>query len=533
MLPPEIDYEPETPALESDMEAILRLSSLSQMDYDRVRKDEAKRLNIRVSSLDTHVLAVRNAGKETQSLPFAEVEPHPEPVEPADLLDEISRLICQFMVIEAYQADAGALWIAMTWFIEEIQIAPLALIDAPEKACGKTVLLDLFGKLSRRPLPAANCSLAALYRAVELWLNTLLIDEADTFLGDNLELYGVINAGYSKSNGYVLRCEPVGDTYEPKAFAVFSAKALAGIKLAKHLPEATMSRGIIFNLRRKLSSETVSRLRHADPAIFTAITAKLARLAADYSKQVRDARPQLPEQLCDRDQDNWEALLAVAGLAGDDWIKKAEAAALKLSTLAKERTAGTSNELLQDIQSVFDTKRVDKIKTVDLIDALCEDLEAPWATYNRVKPIGARQLVNLLKPYDIKPGKITINQIQDRGYQISSFRDAFDRYISSSTPPDLSAYPPNNDTNTETTRPTEQADKKSYVPKDTQKTDNVSQDKDNAPQDKNTQKTDNVSQDRCENYVSALQATDGVDLGGKTHKTGVAEKIYKSNTVRL
>ncbi len=526
-LPDSIDYEPETPAPESDMEAILRLSSLTQMDYDRVRKNEAKRLNIRVSILDAQVLAVRNAGKETQSLPFAEVEPHPEPVEPAALLDEISKLICQFMVIEAYQADAAALWVTMTWFIEEIQIAPLGLIDAPEKACGKTVLLDLFGKLSRRPLPAANCSLAALYRAVELWLNTLLIDEADTFLGDNLELYGVINAGYSKSNGYVLRCEPVGDTYEPKAFAVFSAKALAGIKLAKHLPEATMSRGIIFNLRRKLSSETISRLRHADPAIFMAITAKLARLAVDYSKQVREARPKLPEQLCDRDQDNWEALLAVAGLAGDGWIKKAEAAALKLSAISKERTAGTSNELLQDIQSVFDTKRVDRIKTVDLIDALCEDVEAPWATYNRVKPIGARQLVNLLKPYDIKPEKIYINLIESRGYDKTFFTDAFNRYLSSTTTPNLSVHVSGNDnepSNDEGLKDT--TDKKGHVSGDTNPTDNVSTNKDTYP-------TDNVSQDRCKNHVSPLQATNGAEPDTSTHKTGVAEKIYKPNTVRL
>ncbi|WP_411727167.1 DUF3631 domain-containing protein [Methyloglobulus sp.] len=79
-----------------------------------------------------------------------------------------------------------------------------------------------------------------------------------------------------------------------------------------------MSRGIVFNLRRKLPHESVDRLRHADKGLFPGTASKLARFASDYPQQVREARPVLPEELSDRNQDNWDGLLAVASCAGDE-----------------------------------------------------------------------------------------------------------------------------------------------------------------------------------------------------------------------
>jgi putative DNA primase/helicase len=267
------------------------------------------------------------------------------------------------------------------------------------------------------------------FRAVELWQPTILIDEADTFFRDNTELHGMVNAGYLKG-GYVLRSESVGDSFEPKMFSVYSAKALAGIKLEKHLPDATMSRGIVFSLRRKLQGESVSRLRHADPNLFKRIASKLARFAEDYSERVRQARTVLPDELSDREQDNWDGMLAIASCAGSEWLTKATAAALKISASSNEQTVSAGNELLSDIQNVFETKRIDKISTADLITALCGDEEAPWVTYNRGRPIAPRQLVKLLEAYGMKPKQIRLNSYDRmRGFELSQFDDAFMRYL--------------------------------------------------------------------------------------------------------
>jgi hypothetical protein len=185
--------------------------------------------------------AVRNDG-ESSNLPFPEVEPHPTPVDPEFLLNEIAAAIRLFIVMEPEQVDAAALWVAFTWFIDEVDVAPLAVINAPEKACAKSLLLDVVGRMSARPLPVANATTAAVFRAVALWGPTMLIDEADTFIRENKELKGIINAGHTRANAFVLRT--VGDQHEPKQFPVWSPKALAGISLEKHLPDSTMSRAI-------------------------------------------------------------------------------------------------------------------------------------------------------------------------------------------------------------------------------------------------------------------------------------------------
>lgn len=442
---PVIEHAPEKAAhadnaleKKSDDEIIQWLATLKPLEYDRVRKEQATALRVRPATLDVMVKAARSDESEADRLPFDEVEPHPETINPAHLLTEVSDTIKRFIVLDIEQAHAATLWVALTWFIDVVEVAPLAIINAPEKSCGKTQLLTVLGRMAYRPLPASNASASALFRAVELWKPTILIDEADTFFRDNTELHGMVNAGYLR-DGYVLRSEAVGDSFEPRMFSVFSAKALAGIALEKHLPDATMSRGIVFNLRRKLSHESVSRLRHADSGLFAGIASKLARFATDYSKQVRLARPSLPDALSDRDQDNWDGLLAVASCAGAEWVSRATVAALKLSG-AGEKTVSTGNELLADIQHVFESKHADKISTADLITALCDDEEGAWATYNRGKQITPRQVARQLAAYGIASKTIRVGAYETpKGFELSQFSDAFVRYLS--TPLNLPKHP--------------------------------------------------------------------------------------------
>jgi len=430
---PKNTAQPGTPPAKSDDEIIQWLASLKPLEYDRVRKDQAKKLGIQIKTLDAIVEAERANEIEADKLPFVEVEPHPDPIDSAQLLDEILAAIRQFVVLDTEQAVAAALWVALTWFIDVVEYAPLAIINAPEKSCGKTLLLDVLGRMAYRPLPAANASPSALFRAVDLWKPTILIDEADTFFRDNAELHGMVNAGHRRG-GSVLRSVPVGDTFEPRSFPVFSAKALAGIALEKHLPDTTMSRGIVFNLRRKLSHEAVGRLRQADRDLFTTIAKKSARFALDYSQQVGTARPALPDALSDRDQDNWEPLLAIAGCAGAEWLARATAAALTLSG-AGDKTASTSNELLADIQHVFESKQIEKISTADLIAALCNDEEAAWSTYNKGKPITPRQVARQLAAYGIASKTIRLDTYKTaKGFELEQFLDAFRRYLSSPPP---------------------------------------------------------------------------------------------------
>ncbi len=71
--------------------------------------------------------------------------------------------------------------------------------------CGKTTTEEVTAALVRRPLAATNITVAALYRTVEQFAPTLIVDEPDTFLLHNLALRGVINSGHTRATAFVVR----------------------------------------------------------------------------------------------------------------------------------------------------------------------------------------------------------------------------------------------------------------------------------------------------------------------------------------
>jgi|MTBAKSStandDraft_1061840.scaffolds.fasta_scaffold08156_5 putative DNA primase/helicase len=404
-------------------ETIRRLADLSPFEYDRERKAAAKTLGVRPSTLDSMVQAARQESEQSSGLGFQEQEPWPDPVDPAALLSEIAATVRRFIICSESVANTVTLWIVMTWFVDVIQVAPLAIITAPEKRCGKSQLLALMGNLVRRPLIASNITAAAMFRTIEKWKPTMLVDEADAFMRDNEELRGVINSGHTRDTAYVIRL--VGDNHEPKQFSTWGAKALAGIG---RLPDTIQDRGIILELRRRLPHEKVARLRYAEPGLFETLSTKLCRLAQDYREEVRTARPKMPRKLNDRAQDNWEPLLAIAEVAGEKWPRMARHAALKLSKTDDENlTIGT--ELLADIRDIFNDKGCDKITTAELIAALCMDEEKPWATYNRGNPIKPRQVSKRLAEYGIRSSTIRDGIVTAKGYKRAQFEEAFSRYL--------------------------------------------------------------------------------------------------------
>lgn len=416
-----------------------RLAALSPLEYDRIRKEEAKALGVRPGTLDAAVKAAKKEASTEDAL-FTEPDPWPEPINPASLLTDIAAIIRRFIVCSQEVSEAAALWIATTWFIDAIQVVPLAAITAPEKQCGKSLLLSIFGKLSKRSITASSISPAALFRTIEAWEPTLLIDEADAFMKDNEELRGILNSGHTRDSAFVIRC--VGDNQTPTRFNTFGPKAIAGIG---HLADTLMDRSIVLELRRKLPHENAERIRHAEQTLFNDLSSKLARFSQDYSQQVQQARPPLPEALNDRAQDNWEPLLQVAMVAGDEWLQIGTEAALKISGRESlNKTIGV--ELLSDIQEIFDEKQIDRISTTELIKALCSDEEKPWASYNRGLPIKPRQLANKLKAYGVQSRTIRIGYETAKGYEKNQFADTISRYVLSEKkicehPPENSVYP--------------------------------------------------------------------------------------------
>ncbi|MEC7118815.1 MAG: DUF3631 domain-containing protein, partial [Pseudomonadota bacterium] len=417
------DEQPATLDTESELN---RLASLSVIEYEQQRSNAAKALGMRASALDRIIKGIQADQDEQASGSdiFDYVKPWDEPVNGAALLDELTVIVNEHIACTSQVAHATALWIAFTWCIEAAYVAPIACITAPEKQCGKTQLLTLIGMLCSKPLGASNITAAALFRSLEKWQPTLLLDETDTYIKDNEELRGVINSGHSRNAPYVIRT--TGDNHEPTRFNVFGAKCLSGIG---HLPDTLKDRSILLELRRKLPTETRQPLRHRDSLDrFNILKSQLLRWSNDNIDSLKSARPECPQMLSDRAQDNWEILLAIADLVGDHWPKTARMAAVKMSGI-EEYAPSINEELLSDIKAVFDRTRQNRIFSTDLLEYLCADEESAWATWNKGRPMAARQLSKRLEGFGIIPKNIRIGTGQRKGYDLTDFHNAFVRYI--------------------------------------------------------------------------------------------------------
>lgn len=396
--------------------------------WARVRQQAKEAKTVCVADLDKLTSEQGPSSTAADGEIFPEVILWHEPVDGAALLDALASIIKRHVIADPATIHAAALWAALTWFIDVVDVAPIANITAPEKRCGKTVLLGVLTRLCYRPLAVSNIAPAALFRAIELWQPTLLIDEVDAFLAEHDEARGILNAGFTRDSAFVIRC--VGDEHMPTRFNVWGAKALCGIgKIADTLAD----RSIPLRLRRKKTGESTVKIRHADSHAFAQLVSQLARFAVDNREAVRQARPAEIEGLNDRANDCWAALLAVAETAGGDWPRLARSAALSLHGL-EEDTPSIGAELLACIREAFDNRHTDKLSTADLLDALAENDESPWATWNRGKPMTPHQLAKRLGEFTITSNTVRIGSKTPKGYRLEQFTEAFERYLCSDTP---------------------------------------------------------------------------------------------------
>ena len=232
-----------------------------------------------------------------QSIILRVPEPWEHPVDGAALLDEICALIRQYVILPEWAAEAIALWVIHTYLIDKFNITPRLTFSSPEKRCGKTTALELLGYVVCKPIPTSNITASALFRTIEKYSPTLLVDEGDTFLRSE-ELRGVLNSGHTRALGFAVRT--AGDDYEPRIFRVFSPVVIALIgKLADTLED----RSIVVSMKRKRPDEAVSRFRAEKVlAELEPIGRKAARWALDHSEINREDPP-VPGGLNDRQAD--------------------------------------------------------------------------------------------------------------------------------------------------------------------------------------------------------------------------------------
>jgi hypothetical protein len=407
---------------------IRRLAKLPPIEYQRQRKAAAASLEIGVRALDDEVRAACAEDKTTKGqgrpLELPVIELWPQSVNGADLLDDICNSVRKYLVLPEGSAETLALWAVHAHAFECFGHSPRLAITSPEKGCGKTTTLDIVGELVAKPLPTSNATTAAVFRTVEMASPTLLIDEADTFLKDNEELRGILNAGHRRG-GNIIRT--VGEDHEPRQFSTWAPAAIAMIG---RLPDTLEDRSVSISLRRKKPTERVQQFRSDRCPDLKNIARKIARWVADNREALAAADPDTGT-LYNRPADNWRPLLAIADLAGGNWPQIARTVAETAETAKDDQSSRSM--VLGDIRDIFAARGVDRLPSVALAAALGGMENRPWSEWRNGKPITAAALSRQLAPFGITPGTKRHGSSTFKGYLLADFADAFESYLPNET----------------------------------------------------------------------------------------------------
>jgi hypothetical protein len=386
------------------------------------------------------------AGEQAAGTSAADNSP-PQTMSLGQVLDAVVGILGRYVVFPfKEQAEAIALFVVHTWTVGASDYTPYLFVHSAEKRSGKSRLLEVLNLLVRRPRFTPGGSSAALLRSIdENDPPTILLDEIDAVYSKKNDseaesLRQFLNAGFKRGSMF-LRCVGQGSDQKPKEFPAFCPKVLAGI--GKCLPDTVRDRSLPIELKRQAREERAERFREREAkGVIEPTRAALEALAErpGLLDALRQARPALPDELNDRQQDITEPLVAIADQAGGEWPERARAALVKLC--AQEEDASIEVQLLADIKGIYHDRRADKLPTMEMLERLVaiED-DRPWALWwedalDRDKPKGpAARLAKMLKRFKIKPCKIRMGEETVQGYRRADFLDAWKRYLPAPSPP--------------------------------------------------------------------------------------------------
>jgi len=420
------------------MSAVLAIVKLDPLTREQERNRIATEFNVRKKVIDQFIKEFKKdqeIGGTTEIV--SEVEPANEAISGDKLLSSIKAILLKYVILPGGVVEAVSAWIVLTYCFMAFRILPMLGIISPVKRCGKTTLLEVLQGMTNKGLTASNISPAAVYRTIEKYSPTLLVDEMDTFIKDNEELRGVLNSGHTKAAAFVIRVQ--GDDHEPVKFSTWGPKAIAMIGT---LPDTLQDRSVVISLRRKAPGESVSRIGIDFEEECHHIRRACRRWADDNMELLKDLNPDIPTTNNDRMSDNWIPLISIADVAGGPWPELMRKSMLGMVDGTDE---SIGPRLLKDIKNIFGFRPGERIFSADLVEALITLKESPWGEYNKGKPLTQNGLAELLKPFGIYSKTLRIDDKQRKGYTSDCFKDAFKRYIPSTPPhPTVPTYQCNN-----------------------------------------------------------------------------------------
>lgn len=345
------------------------------------------------------------------------------------LLVDLERFITRFVILPGQTCLPLAAWTLATFCYDSFDSFAYLLVVSPAPRCGKTRLLETLSLIVSAPQRTANISESALFRVIQKFGPTLLLDEMENLRGRGERseyLRGLLNAG-NRRDATVTRC--VGKDFDPQEFSVYCPKVISGIG---SFPHTIRDRSIILSMQRRKTSEKVSRFIFREERPVGEVLRQRAYAFIDQEReQIGTAYLKLDLQfLEDRDCEAWEPLFAVLSVADPSRLAELKTCAEHFS---KAKASADSDEnlavkLLSDLREVWPENRP-HTWTRELLGLLRALEESPWSTDIDLNP---RKMARLLRGFDIRTRKVRVGDSTGKGYLLGELEAAFRRYL----PPD-------------------------------------------------------------------------------------------------
>lgn len=375
---------------------------------------------------------------ETDSALLAEAENQrpnggAKPIGSAELVGDLEAFFVRYVVLPPKTALPLALWTMATYLFESFDAFPYLAVSSPVPQCGKTRLLETLELAVSNPRRASNISEAALFRVIEKFKPTLMLDEAETLKGRSERaeyLRQILNAG-NRQGAVASRCVGQGASLDVKDFSVFCPKVVCGIG---SFPATIVDRAICVPMqRRNRQKDRLERFSQRLTGVAANQGASLQGLASAFASQrygeieTAYGRTAL-EFLGDRDADSWAPLFAVLAVADPARLAELRVCA---ETLTGAKAADAADDslslrLLHDLRDVWPDSEPNAFSEV-LKDRLRAIEDAPWG--EPAINLTMNKLAHMLKGFKLHPATVRIGEKTKKGYTREAFEAASAPYL--------------------------------------------------------------------------------------------------------
>lgn len=345
-----------------------------------------------------------------------------------ELLRDVEAFFRRFVVLPEACYLPLAAWSLATHVFEMFHAFGYVALQSPVRGCGKTRVLEVLECVCVRPWRVNSVTPAVIFRKIGAGRPTLLLDEIEILNGkqkseNTLAIIAILNAGY-RAGAVVARCE--GKDFKIAEFPVYCPKVFTCIG---KMPDTIADRCIIIQMQKALPTQNVERFsEHRIKPEAAELRQRIEPAISNAANRIRGAYEALPPLtfLRDRQEEIWQPLFATLSVLDSsrmDELRRCAIALTKAKT-ADDEDSQTNLKLLLDIRSVW-PEGIAHVSSATLLESLRGLDESPWQEFD----LNARRLAHRLRPFGVQTRQIWIGSVNVRGYLLSEFQPAFDRYL--------------------------------------------------------------------------------------------------------